>query len=95
MTDRYERTREPAEGEGRAITAVQVMLFGRACYLPADIAQEVEQRLEAAEKVAEASRQLVSMYERATGLPCPPQIRRALAAYDNLGCAREGERREG
>lgn len=39
-------------------------------------------RLEAAEKVVEASRQLVSMYERATGLPCPPQLRRALAAYD-------------
>src|SRR5690606_30154683 len=43
MTDRYERTRDPAEGEGRAITAVQVTLFGRECFLPADIAQEVEQ----------------------------------------------------
>src|SRR5690606_10743816 len=42
MTDRYERTRDPAEGEGRAITAVQVTLFGRECFLPADIAQEVE-----------------------------------------------------
>src|SRR5690606_8831593 len=41
MTDRYERTRDPAEG--RAITAVQVTLFGRECFLPADIAQEVEQ----------------------------------------------------
>jgi len=72
-----------ADEEGHAITAVEVTLFGRACYLPADIAQEVERRLEAAERVAEASRQLVSMYERATGLPCPPQLRRALAAYDN------------
>src|SRR5690606_20352612 len=53
-----------ADEEGHAITAVEVTLFGRACYLPADIAQEVEQRLEAAERVAEASRQLVSMYER-------------------------------
>jgi metal-sulfur cluster biosynthetic enzyme len=71
-----------AQNEGRAITAVQVTLLGRECFLPADIAEEVEQRLEAAEKVAEASRQLASMYERATGLPCPPQLRRALAAYD-------------
>lgn len=35
-----------------------------------------------AEKLAEASRQLVSMYERATGLPCPPQLRRAITAWD-------------
>jgi len=33
----------PAEDEGRAITAVEVTLFGRECWLPADIAQEVEQ----------------------------------------------------
>jgi ubiquinone biosynthesis protein UbiJ len=39
-----------------------------------------------AEKLAEASRQLVGMYERATGLPCPPQLRRAIAALrERLG----------
>jgi len=50
MTDRHERTRDPAEGEGRAITAVRVTLFGRECFLPADIAQEVEKACAAREQ---------------------------------------------
>ena len=41
---------QPAEDEGRAITALKVTLFGRECFLPADIAQEVEQACAAREQ---------------------------------------------
>ena len=46
--------------------------------------EDVLARLEAAEKVVEASKQLVGMYERASGLPCPPQLRRAITCYDEI-----------
>ena len=47
---RAEIERLRAEDEGRAITAVQVTLFGRACWLPADIAEAVKQACAAHEQ---------------------------------------------
>lgn len=50
MTDRHQKIRDPAEDEGRAITALHVTLFGVQCYLPSSIAEAVEQACAAREQ---------------------------------------------